>query len=271
MLRILRRLNTYRWRVHIPLTLIGVLGIVYVVLREQTISLAEILLFVSGWLLITGLGAAVGLHRIFAHRTHQLTGIANKIVVALATLSCEGPTIWWSAMHRGIHHPHSDTDKDIHSPIHGAWHSAFGWTESSRVEAVNLRRAPDLLRDPVHMWFHVHYLDFINIVWILSFVVSPQLFLWFFILPTAMGLWRDSLENVVAHTPRMGYRNFDTKDRSTNVWWLAPFGFGNAWHNNHHANPASFDFGIGVSGKWWELDTSRIFTRLLKKYERTTL
>ena len=32
-----------------------------------------------------------------------------------------------------------------------------------------------------------------------------------------------------------GYRNFETKDCSTNNIYLWPFILGDAWHNNHHA------------------------------------
>jgi fatty-acid desaturase len=271
MLRTLRRLNTYRWRVHVPVTVVGIFGVVYVALRPESVSVTELMMLFCGWVLINGLGTSVGMHRIFAHRTHALTGWMNGFVAVLATLACEGSTIWWCAMHRGQHHPHSDTDRDVHSPRHGVWHAAVGWTASSRVQEVNLRHAADLLRDPVHMWLHVNYLGFINFVWVYTLLLSPQLFLWFLVFPTAFGIWRESLENVVSHTPALGYRNYQTNDRSTNVWWMALFTWGNGWHNNHHANPAAYDFGSGTSGRWWELDPSRIFLPLLKRYERTTL
>jgi stearoyl-CoA desaturase (delta-9 desaturase) len=49
-----------------------------------------------------------------------------------------------------------------------------------------------------------------------------------------------------------GSRDFATKDESRNLRWLAPFTFGEAWHNNHHAFPTSARHGLGRG----ELDPS---------------
>ena len=42
-----------------------------------------------------------------------------------------------------------------------------------------------------------------------------------------------------------GRSNFETGDESRNLAWLAPFTFGEAWHNNHHAFPTSARHGLG--------------------------
>ena len=41
-----------------------------------------------------------------------------------------------------------------------------------------------------------------------------------------------------------GRRRFETDDHSHNLFWLAPFSFGEAWHNNHHAFPTSAFHGM---------------------------
>ena len=43
---------------------------------------------------------------------------------------------------------------------------------------------------------------------------------------------------------------FNTEDESRNLAWLAPISFGEAWHNNHHAFPASASHGL----RWIEID-----------------
>jgi stearoyl-CoA desaturase (delta-9 desaturase) len=48
----------------------------------------------------------------------------------------------------------------------------------------------------------------------------------------------------------LGGRRFSTNDESRNVAWLAPLSFGEAWHHNHHAFPASAFHGL----RWWEID-----------------
>ena len=49
-----------------------------------------------------------------------------------------------------------------------------------------------------------------------------------------------------------GRRDFNTRDESRNLAWLAPFTFGEAWHNNHHAFPTSAVHGLGR----WQVDIS---------------
>ena len=48
----------------------------------------------------------------------------------------------------------------------------------------------------------------------------------------------------------LGFRPFDTGDRSTNNPLLAYANFGEAYHNNHHAFPYSARFGL----RWWQFD-----------------
>ena len=66
------------------------------------------------------------------------------------------------------------------------------------------------------------------------------------------------LVNSAAHTT--GYRSFRTGDRSTNCWWVALLGWGEGWHNNHHAFPFSARFGL----RWYELDVTWITVRVLQ-------
>jgi stearoyl-CoA desaturase (delta-9 desaturase) len=63
----------------------------------------------------------------------------------------------------------------------------------------------------------------------------------------------------------IGYRNFETNDNSRNNVIFGYLGWGQGWHNNHHHDPKSFDFGTGVSGKWWEFDPCKIFLPFLGK------
>ena len=53
-------------------------------------------------------------------------------------------------------------------------------------------------------------------------------------------------------THRWGYRTFETRDDSTNLWWVALLSYGEGWHNNHHAFQSSARIGL----RWWEVDTA---------------
>jgi stearoyl-CoA desaturase (delta-9 desaturase) len=48
--------------------------------------------------------------------------------------------------------------------------------------------------------------------------------------------------NSICHT--IGERPFRTRDRATNVWWLAVMSMGESWHNMHHADPTAARHGV---------------------------
>jgi stearoyl-CoA desaturase (delta-9 desaturase) len=73
--------------------------------------------------------------------------------------------------------------------------------------------------------------------------------------------WAAGVVNGLGHW--FGYRNTNTKDKSTN---LIPWGIiigGEELHNNHHKNPAS----AKLSEKWWEVDIGWLYVRILSFFK----
>ncbi len=64
--------------------------------------------------------------------------------------------------------------------------------------------------------------------------------------------------NSVCHT--FGKRAFETNDRSRNEWVVGLLGFGEGWHNNHHAFPRSAFHGL----RWWQFDLAGYTIRLFE-------
>jgi stearoyl-CoA desaturase (delta-9 desaturase) len=86
-----------------------------------------------------------------------------------------------------------------------------------------------------------------------------------FCLVSFLGTIQDNLVNVFGHLKGIiGYRNYATKDNSYNNFILGYLAWGQGWHNNHHYDPKNFNFGHGVSSKWWEWDPCVIFKPFLK-------
>lgn len=253
--------NKAFWFQFFPACVMGVLTIYLLVV--DIIPLYYLWYTFIMWILVCGLGIAVGYHRIFSHRTHTLPVWKENIILFCAVFAGQGDSIFWVAMHRGYHHPHSDTLKDIHSPIvYGKWHSFVGWqyniTEAN--SPINFKYAIDLLRKPNHMWFYKHHHKLLFLVPCFVALWDWRLALAGFWLTTFLGVLQDNLVNVYGHVKNtISYRNFDTRDNSHNNLILGYTAWGQGWHNNHHANPGSYDFGRGVSGKWWEVDISLIF------------
>ena len=71
-------------------------------------------------------------------------------------------------------------------------------------------------------------------------------------------LWAAGVINGLGHW--WGYRNFTTKDKSTN---LIPWGIvvgGEELHNNHHSAPAS----PKLSAKWFEIDIGWVWIKIFQ-------
>jgi stearoyl-CoA desaturase (delta-9 desaturase) len=65
--------------------------------------------------------------------------------------------------------------------------------------------------------------------------------------------------NSVCHT--FGQREFASNDESRNEWVVGLLGFGEGWHNNHHAFPKAAYHGM----KWYQFDSNAYVIRGLKK------
>jgi len=263
-----RNISKYVWFSFIPL----VTSAMIVIALFATGHIPYVYLFATllGWAYISGLGTAIGYHRVFSHNTHpNLSKWKENIILLAGALSGQGSSITWVAIHRGYHHRYSDKIQDLHSPmIKGKWHAFIGWTmaitESNN--PINLKYSVDLLRKPNHVWFHEHCLQILWIVPILVALIDWKLALAGLILPAGLSLLQDNFVNVYGHQKAIiGYRTYDTDDNSHNNVLLGWFGWGQGWHNNHHYNMNSFNLGSGISGKWWEFDPCILFLPFLGK------
>jgi stearoyl-CoA desaturase (delta-9 desaturase) len=218
-----------------------------------------------------GIGICLGYHRLFSHHGFVVPRPLRWLIAWLGGMAGEGPVIRWVAKHR-LHHARSDSEGDPHSPRDGFWWSHMIWLfpretrETTR--ALYQRWAPDLLRDPV-----LRFIDVTFIVWHLAFGfalfmlgylvwdlrTALSLVVWgvfFRIVFVLHGTW---FVNSATHI--WGYRNYETDDRSRNLWWVALITFGEGWHNNHHAHPRTARHGH----RWWELDVTYGTIWLLEK------
>jgi stearoyl-CoA desaturase (delta-9 desaturase) len=219
----------------------------------------------------TGLGVTVGFHRMLAHRALEAPAPVRAVLAVAGSMAIEMSAIDWVATHRR-HHAYSDRPGDPHSPhldasqgwrgiVKGLWHAHLGWLFGPE-RTSRERWAPDLLKDPV-----IRRVDATFPLWVVTSFVLPGLlglvttrslagafsaFLW-------GGLARIFLLHHVTFSINSichfyGRRPYDTKERSTNVWPLALLSFGESWHNNHHAFPASAFLGLRARqldpGRW---------------------
>jgi fatty-acid desaturase len=241
-----------------PMVSLGIFGVVSMIINNDYHWLFLTMIF---WLLMSGLGIAVGFHRIYSHRCYNLKPWLDNLILFCGTLACQSSSLTWVATHIGYHHPYSDTEKDLHTPKKGIWHAFMGWTFLVNQYSVNYKYAVRLMRNPVHVFFHKNYF---KIVWgfviLLGVIFGWKVLVYGYFMAAMISILQDNMINVMGHLPKFGYRNFETKDSSSNFPPLGYLAWGQGWHNNHHRYPGRFDFGI----KWWEIDPCKIFIPLLK-------
>lgn len=241
----------------VPIILLGITGIALMVSMQAYIWLLLTFVF---WVLLSGLGIATGFHRIYSHRCYLPKPWLDNLLLVCGTFACQSSSITWVATHIGYHHPHADKEKDPHTPKKGLWHSFMGWTFYVNASTVNHKYAVKLLRKKNHVFFHKHYHKIIWLTIIAAALISWKAVLFGYCIAAMISILQDNLVNVLGHVPKLGYRNFETDDISSNFIPLGYLGWGQGWHNNHHKYPSKFNFGI----KWWEFDPCRIFTPLLR-------
>jgi len=215
------------------------------------------------WVMAGSLGIGMAYHRLLTHRGYKTYKWMEYFLTICGTLALEGGPLFWVATHR-VHHQKSDREGDPHTPREGPWWAHIGWImfgqglhQDSEIFA---RYAPDLYRDPFHVWISKwHWMTNVIVgLLLLAFGGIPYV-LWGIFFRTTWGLHSTWLVNSATHI--WGSRRFKTRDDSTNNWWVALLAFGEGWHNNHHAHPTSARHGLA----WYELDVNWIFISTLRR------
>jgi len=223
------------------------------------------------YFLAIDVGVGMAYHRLLTHRGYATPKWLEYLITVCGTLALEGGPIFWVATHR-IHHQHSDHKGDPHSPHDGTWWAHVGWILTGRAlhsaTEVLDRYAPDLARDPVHVWLSKYHWVPLTTLGVVLFGagslfggwhVGLGLLLWGVFLRTTIGLHATWLVNSATHM--WGRRRFETRDDSHNNWWVALLTGGEGWHNNHHAHPVSARHGL----TWYEVDLNYYCIWILEK------
>jgi len=252
-----RRLSPYGWKLFLPFHLLVVVSL-YLTFQYDLFMNLRYSIFV--WVLVSGFGIAIGYHRLLSHKAFSTSKLITRILAFLGCLAGQESPFFWTAVHRGLHHPHSDSEKDPHSPIHGFWWSVFGWQLFFQRSDFDGRSARDVLSDPFLRFLSVHYYKVYWGTLLVLFLISWEFAVSAIVPALVVCLHQENIINSVCHTRRMGYRNFETKDNSVNNYFLGVLCWGQGFHNNHHKYPSRYDYGV----KTWEIDLTKYLIRLLQ-------
>ena len=216
------------------------------------------------WWISGSLGIGMGFHRLLTHRGYKTPKAVEYFLTFCGLLALEGGAINWVVTHR-IHHSKTDKSGDPHSPRDGGWWAHMGWilrgTAQQHDDETMQRYAPDLMKDPIHVWMNKLYFVPLILSGIALLAIGgwPMMFVGVFFSVT-IGLHFTWLVNSATHM--WGKRRFATRDDSTNSWWVALLTFGEGWHNNHHAYPRAARHGL----RWYEIDFNWYGIRALQMF-----
>ncbi len=226
---------------------------------------------------VSGMGISMGFHRHFTHNSFKAAMPLRVAMAVAGSLAIEGPVLVWVADHRR-HHKYSDREGDPHSPWRfgsdwkalskGFLYAHMGWMfDPNRTSQQKF--CPDLLADRTisrvsrafPWWVLISLLGpaLIGGLWSLSLAGALTAFFWASLVRICLLHHVTWSINSVCHT--FGNEDFEVRDKSRNVAWLAILSFGESWHNLHHCDPTCARHGalkgqIDISARvirWAEL------------------
>jgi stearoyl-CoA desaturase (Delta-9 desaturase) len=223
---------------------------------------------------ISGMGISMGFHRYFTHSSFKANQPLRIAMAIAGSLAIEGPVLVWVADHRR-HHKYSDREGDPHSPwrfgddwkalTKGLLYAHVGWMFNPN-RTSQQKFCPDLVADKTisrisrafPLWAAISLLGpaLIGGLWSMSWAGALTAFFWASLVRIALLHHVTWSINSVCHT--FGNEDFDVRDKSRNVAWLAIPSFGESWHNLHHSDPTCARHGalkgqIDISARaiWW--------------------
>jgi stearoyl-CoA desaturase (delta-9 desaturase) len=253
------------------------------ILLPWCFSWTGVVLFVAGLPLYGMFGITLCYHRLLTHQGFTCPKWLEHCFAVLGVCCLQDTPARWVAVHR-LHHQHSDEQADPHSPLVNFFWAHMGWVlvrhrEHSRLTFFE-QYARDILRDPFYLalerklaWFWVYWLHALTYfaaglasgrltggTWLAGLQFGISLLVWGVFFRTVFVWHATWAVNSVTHV--LGYRNYETTDASRNFWPVALVGYGEGWHNNHHADQRAAAHGH----KWWEIDMTYATICLMERF-----
>lgn len=209
--------------------------------------------------LLNVLTITIGYHRGLAHGAVRLHPRLRRLVVAAGNWVTGLDPKGWVVMHR-LHHAHSDTPEDPHSPSNVGI-LGIGLEQLRSYERVLRglhKNDPAFTKHAYDLDFELNWLNRTG-RWYLPYLAHALIGVaiaasgaWLLGLAYFFGMmshpFQGGMVNALGHA--VGGRNFDTRDNSRNNLLVAYLIAGEGLQNNHHRFPKSAKF----SYRSWEPD-----------------
>jgi len=227
------------------------------------------------------------LHRYAAHGMFKMNRFWEKFFHAF-TIIAQGPSYLnptgYAILHR-LHHVHSDSKDDPHSPVSSGNPFKMMWRTKHEYDNYAYKRVPapagfdrdipswGVLDNLGQNWFFRIAFGSLYAFFYMYFVPEGQ-WGWYLLLPLhwLMGPLHGAIVNWCGHM--YGYVTYKNNgDNSRNTLPVDILTWGELYQNNHHANPTS----LNLAKRWFEIDLAYqvirvlLFFRIIKKAENIPL
>jgi stearoyl-CoA desaturase (delta-9 desaturase) len=250
-----------------PLGLLAAMGVLWGVAFHWV----DVALF-AGFYVVCAFGTTIGFHRYFTHRGFEARRPVKAALAILGCMTMQGPITQWVTDHRK-HHALSDKPGDPHSPhvghgdgavgaLRGFVHAHVGWLFAHLGMEQGREYGKDLYEDRL-----IRAIDRAYLLWVALTLGLPFAIGYAIGGTTAAGVeglvWGGLIRifayqhatfsvNSICHM--FGRQDYRSRDEARNNWFVALLVFGEGWHNNHHAFPASARHGLDrrqIDVSWW--------------------
>lgn len=210
-------------------------------------------------------------HRAFTHNSLVLSSWFRKFVIFSGPWITGMDIKGWVCMHR-MHHEHSDTKLDPHSPVNvGLFGVMMAQMKSYEIVTDMLREKNKLHLDIVSdLDFPLSFGQRKKNIWWIPFAIQIVLAValaisfdvWLLGISYIAGILSHPIQGWIINSfgHGVGYRNFDRADNSRNNLPAAIFILGEGFQNNHHEYPSSAKF----SYRKWEFDPGYLICKILE-------
>jgi stearoyl-CoA desaturase (delta-9 desaturase) len=213
---------------------------------------------------LTIIAVTLYLHRSQTHLGVTFHPAVNNFFRFWLWLTTGMVTKEWVAIHRK-HHGMTDQKGDPHSPqLFGIWKVLFGGAILYNTAAKDKLMVNAFGKGTPDDWMEKNvYSKHSRLGITLLLLIDLLCFSWWGLLIWGIQmLWIPLLAagviNGVGHY--WGYRNYETRESSRNIFPLGIIIGGEELHNNHHSDAGS----AKLSKKWFELDIGWIYIKLLE-------
>lgn len=210
------------------------------------------------------------LHRYASHQQFRMSKGWERFFYLLTYVGLGSsflPPRAYAILHR-MHHAYSDTPDDPHSPRNHRWMPGMMLaTRRSFDDVANGRtKIEPRFEGGYPQWPALDRLGWWvpgQIAWACAYaavyvIFAPTPWLWLLIpVHVVMGLLQGMIVNWCGH--RYGYRNYETRDGSTNALAIDVVMLGDLMQNNHHRQPMRSSMAV----RWFEVDPVGLIIRAL--------